>query len=99
MPSSSSGDGGALRIPIEPDAHGQAALLLTESLLHTLVENGMLTPDQAVSVVRTAVEVKVEVATLAGESATRMNASLDLLNRIAQSLGVDGSREGHWPTT
>ena len=38
---------------VEPDAHGQAALLLTESLLHMLVENGELTNAQAVDVVHT----------------------------------------------
>jgi hypothetical protein len=73
----------------EPDAHGQAALMLVESLLHTLVETGALSLDRAVSAVATAREIKAEVATAAGESRGRMQASLDLLNDIADSLEKD----------
>jgi hypothetical protein len=72
--------------PNEPDAHGQAALLLAESTLHALIEASVLTVDEAIGVVTTAAEVKVEVATQAGESRTRMQESLNLLNRIRQSL-------------
>ena len=46
----------------EPDAHGQAALLLAESILHALVETNTLSADQALSVIDTTCEVKVEVA-------------------------------------
>jgi hypothetical protein len=74
---------------LEPDAHGQAALLLTESLLHMLVENGELTNAQAVDVVQTAAAVKVEVAEAAGESETRMLESLALLNRMEDSFRAD----------
>jgi hypothetical protein len=74
---------------IEPDAHGQAALLLTESLLHMLVENGKLTNSQAVDVVHTAAVVKVEVAEAAGESECRMLESLALLNRMEDSFRAD----------
>lgn len=73
----------------EPDAHGQAALLLAESTLHTLVETGVLTAGQAISAVNTACDVKEETAPLAGESKERMMASLVLLGRIAESLEVD----------
>ncbi len=75
--------------PLEPDAHGQAALLLTESTLHTLVELGLITTRQAIGIVHTASDVKVEVAHAAGESEGRMQASLDLLSRIAGSLDTD----------
>lgn len=74
----------------EPDAHGQAALLLAESMLHTLVDRAVLTAAQATSVVETAAEVKVELATSAGESKERMDASLSLLSRIAASFAADG---------
>jgi hypothetical protein len=73
----------------EPDAHGQAALLLTESLLHMLVENRGLTNAQAVDVVHTAAVVKVEVAEAAGESKSRMLESLALLSRMEQSFQAD----------
>lgn len=48
-----------------------------------------MTALQAVSVVRTASEVKVEVAQIAGESGGQMRASLDLLARIKGSLDAD----------
>jgi hypothetical protein len=73
----------------EPDAHGQAALLLTESLLHMLVENGELTNAQAVDVVHTAAVVKIEVAEAAGESRRRMLESLALLMRVEDSFRAD----------
>ena len=73
----------------EPDAHGQAALLLTESLLHALVENATLSNADAIGVIRTAVEVKVEVASAAHESKARMQESLTLLTRMAASFEVD----------
>ena len=75
----------------EPDAHGQAALLLAESILHALVEARVLTAAQAISVVATASEVKTEVATLAGESSARMHASLRLLAAIEKSFSAYGS--------
>ncbi|TPG12424.1 hypothetical protein [Sphingomonas oligophenolica] len=71
---------------IEPDAHGQAALMLAESILHALIETRTFTLEQALSVVATAQEIKVEFAQLAGESQRRMRASLDLLSMIAGSL-------------
>jgi hypothetical protein len=73
----------------EPDAHGQAALLLAESLLHMLVETGELTNAQAVDVVHTAAVVKVEVAEAAGESRSRMLESLALLSRMENSFQAD----------
>ncbi len=79
-------EGGAGPPIIEPDAHGQAALMLAESILHALIETRTFTPDQALSVVTTAQEIKVEFAELAGESQQRMRASLDLLSMIAGSL-------------
>jgi hypothetical protein len=73
----------------EPDAHGQAALLLTESLIHTLVENSAITNVQAIELIRIAAEVKVEVATAAHESNGRMQESLALLSKMASSFESD----------
>ena len=73
----------------EPDAHGQAALLLSESILHALVETGTLTPGTAAAVVRAACEVKVEIAEMSNESDSRMRHSLDLLTRIEHSIRSD----------
>ena len=73
----------------EPDAHGQAALLLAESTLHTLIEAGVLTNRDAIMTVQSAAEVKVDVAAVTGESRGRMQQSLDLLSRIQASLETD----------
>lgn len=77
---------------LEPDAHGQAALLLAESTLHALVENSTLTNAAAIDVVRVAAEVKVEVAEATHESAGRMQASLALLSLIEASFESDEDR-------
>lgn len=53
---------------VEPDAHGQAALLLTESLIHLLVDRRALTNADAIEVIEVAQEVKFQVATAEGES-------------------------------
>ena len=73
----------------EPDAHGQAALLLAESMLHALVDGEALSNHEAVEVLRIASEVKVETATAAGESSKRMNESLELLARMRASFETD----------
>ncbi len=72
----------------EPDAHGQAALLLAESILHALVEGKVLSRVEAIAVVHTASEVKVEVALAEKETSDRMLASLGLLSRIARSFAL-----------
>lgn len=73
----------------EPDAHGQAALVLAESTLHTLIELKLMTTAQALDVVRSAEEIKREIVALSGESETRMHESLELLKRIGISLEKD----------
>ena len=75
----------------EPDAHGQAAFLLAESMLHMLVETGTFTTGQAMEAVEIASEVKVDVAAQTGESSARMNQSLALLATVSRSLGNDAA--------
>ena len=85
-------DNTAARLPPptgEPDAHGQAALILAESILHALVDIKTMTTAQALDVVRSAEEIKTEVAALSGESAGRMQESLQLLKQIGISLETD----------
>ena len=76
---------------VEPDAWGQAALLLAESTLHGLVEAGVLTTEKAVAIVRTACDVKIEIAQIIGESSGRMKQSVDLLRRIGDSMEADAT--------
>jgi len=64
-------------------------LLLTESLIHMLVDHRMLSHAQALEVIQIAAEVKVEVAAAAGESRARMNESLALLAKMAGSFESD----------
>ncbi len=80
---------GSAAASAEPDAHGQAALLLAESILHALVETGTLSLDAALSVIETTCEVKVEVAEATGESNGRMQESLRLLKAISGSFARD----------
>ena len=68
------------------EPQGQAALLFCESLIHVLVEEKVLTLPQALSVLTTAVEVKVEMGDV--ESDELKNESMRLLRTIAQSLAT-----------
>ena len=69
-----------------PDAHGQAAMLLVESLIHGLIERKLLTVPDAVEIVDVAAEVKAEIGADLGDSPSTLRASLTLLNSISQSL-------------
>ena len=85
------GSNPALPPKIAPDAHGQAALLLTESLVHMLVENRTLSNGQAIELIQIATDVKMEVAAASGESKARMNESLALLAKMSSSFAADRS--------
>ena len=76
----------------DPDAHGQAALLLVESLLHGLLAKGILTIDDALAVTTAASEVKEDVADAETEAADTAQLSLMLLDRISASLESDQLR-------
>jgi hypothetical protein len=85
-------DNRAARLPPpagEPDAHGQAALILAEAMLHALVDMKTMTAQQALDIISSAEEIKTEVAGMSGESETRMQESLELLKRIGISIERD----------
>ncbi|MDD1449866.1 hypothetical protein NHF48_001200 [Sphingomonas sp. H160509] len=73
----------------DPDAHGQASLLLVESLLHGMLEKGLLSVDEALGIVTTACEVKEEIASQEIESEDTARYSLHLIGRITASLKFD----------
>lgn len=75
--------------PTEPDAYGQAALLLAESILHALVEAKVLSVEAALGAIQSACDVKTEVAALSDESGSRMRESLGLLRAISGSFAID----------
>lgn len=72
-----------------PDAHGQAAMLLTESMLHGLIARKVISVAEAVEIVEVAAEVKEEVAFDMGDTPSTMRHSLALLGSIRLSLKND----------
>lgn len=83
---------------LEPDAHGQAALLLVESLMHSLVDCGRLTAEEARTAVRIASDAKREIAADVGESRKRMEQSLALLAAIERSFTAYAASDGAKPS-
>ncbi|MET0365420.1 MAG: hypothetical protein ABW169_12290 [Sphingobium sp.] len=81
-------DQGAPSEAAPPDAHGEAALLLVESLIHGLIDRGILDVGAAIDVVDTAVSVEEDVMDARPDRAG-VHSSLDLLVRIARSLSMD----------
>jgi hypothetical protein len=74
-----------------PDAHGQAALFLIESLIHALVARSVISVTEAVEIVEVAAEVKVDLAADIGDTPEALQRSLDLLEAIRDSLAIDAS--------
>lgn len=73
------------------DADGVVALMLCESLLHVLVEQGVITKERAMDAIETVSELTREMA----EDVTSSKAR-HLIQRIAHSFGSKGpSRPGH----
>lgn len=78
--------------PIDgPDAHGQAALLLVESLVHGLIARQVITYADAVEIVDVAAEVRSDIAGDLGEAPADLVKSVSLLNAISSSLRWDVS--------
>ena len=73
----------------EPDAHGQAALMLVESLIHALVDKTTFNAGEALTIVATAIELKAELAMEYEESAAKLQKSLDLLEKISASIRTE----------
>lgn len=75
----------AARVP-EPDAHGQAAMLLVESLIFGLIEREAISVADAIEIVEAAAEVKADIAADLGESPETERRSLNLITAISDSL-------------
>lgn len=75
--------------PREPDAHGQAAMLLVESLIHGLIARSAISVVEAIEIVEVAAEVQADIAADLGDSLETIRHSLALLNQISASLGRD----------
>ena len=72
------------------DPHGQAALLLVESLIHGLCESSALSADQAIDITERALDVQSDLAVAAEGAALPMWKSHALLSAILASLKMEG---------
>ncbi|SHG12103.1 hypothetical protein SAMN02745157_3658, partial [Kaistia soli DSM 19436] len=75
--------------PNQPDAHGHAAMLLVESLIHGLIARSVISVAEAVEIVEVAVEVKTEIAVDRGDSPAELEKALAILGAISASLQLD----------
>ncbi|WP_127145207.1 hypothetical protein [Pelagibacterium montanilacus] len=73
----------------DADAHGQAALLLVESLIHGLIENQVLSVVDVIEIVDVATEVKIETDTVRGDAPATVQTTIKLLQDISASLRFD----------
>jgi hypothetical protein len=71
------------------DANGHAALLLVESLIHCLRERAILSLDDTIDLVDSAISVQTDIIDHAEGPAPVMRRSLTLLEKIAHSLLVE----------
>jgi hypothetical protein len=72
-----------------PEPHGEAALLLVESLIHGLLARSSLSLPDALDIVQTAIDVQIEISDHRGGDPIILPTSVRLLSAIAQSLGLD----------
>ena len=79
----------AHRAGAEPDAHGQAAMLLVEGLIHGLIGRSVITVADAVEIVEVSADVKADIGEELGDSPATLEKSLALLGAISASLKPD----------
>lgn len=82
----SSDDGGRWRVEA-PDRHGQAALLLIESLIHSLIARAALTVEEAIETIEVAADAEREIRDASG--VLRDIDSPSMLTPIAASLRLE----------
>ena len=75
--------------PPPGDAHGQAALLLVESLIHGLCEKAILSTSEAIEIAERALEVQFDQAEAADGAGAPLWRSHALLSAIVESLRSD----------
>ncbi|WP_116091827.1 hypothetical protein [Sphingomonas crusticola] len=86
----------ASRVPSEaqrePDAHGQSAMLLVESLIHGLVARSSISVEDAVEIVSVAIDAKEATGAELGDTQATLEKSLHILGAVRASLSLDLSR-------
>ena len=75
--------------PSMPDPHGQAALLLVESLIHGLLARSIISIGDAIEIVESADSVQVDMAEEADGAGAPMWQARGLLTAILKSLSYD----------
>ncbi|MEG3085664.1 hypothetical protein U1707_18650 [Sphingomonas sp. PB2P12] len=71
------------------DPHGRAALLLVESLLHTLIERSALRVEDVLDVITVAIDANEELAADRGEREDPTDQTTVVLSAILHSLSHD----------
>jgi len=71
------------------DPHGQAAILLVESLIHALIAGSVITVANAVEVVEVAIDVSKNMREELSEGSDTIQRSILLLESISRSLSGD----------
>ena len=79
-------------IPAFNGAHGHAALLLVESLIHGFCEISVLTTAQATDIVERAISIQLDHAVSTNSANNSMWRAHTLLMSIAASLRIDDDR-------
>ena len=74
------------------DAHGEAAILLVESLIHGLIARNVITAADAVEIVDTAIDVRVDGASDRDDPPAHVRKALGLLEAISNSLSRDAAK-------
>lgn len=74
------------------DAHGEAAMLLVESLIHGLVARSVLSVDEAIALVAVAIDARVDIIADRAECDEAQDRALALLSAIRASLAIDAAR-------
>jgi len=75
--------------PDRPDSHGEAALLLAESMLHGLVARAVVPVTEAIEMVEIAMDARVEIADAGADASRGGRDAFDLLAEIKLSLEND----------
>lgn len=81
-----------VQAPRAPDAHGQAAMLLIESLIHSLIGRKLISVNDAIEIVEVATEVKSDIGEELGELPATLQKSINLLQAISASLRTEVPR-------
>ena len=71
----------------DPDPHGQAALMLCESMALVLIGQGVVTKAQMADAISGVIEIKREIAGTS-ESVVVSVASINLLQAVARSISA-----------